>query len=152
MTNKPTGKGIRLAQPVKQVIVDAGLVPQKAGSKPAAAAVGADGAPTKAKVNIFAPLPPSIAATRHKMKVQAVRSAAAKLDAAIEAGSLPATEAKRLVLAQMGKTLGSTEAAEKWYRSHHLAELNGRTPAQLVRAGELKTLLEHLAKEAAAKA
>lgn len=152
MTNKPTGKGIRLAQAVKQVIVDAGLVPQKVGRKPTAAAVGADGAPAKAKVNIFAPVAPSVAATRHKMKVQAVRSAAARLDAAIEAGSLPATEAKRLVLAQMGKTLGSTEAAEKWYRSHHLAELNGRTPAQLVRAGELKTLLEHLAKEAAAKA
>ncbi|MFN7012116.1 MAG: hypothetical protein ACK4PN_19035 [Allorhizobium sp.] len=152
MTNKPTGKGIRLAQPVKQVVVDAGLVPQKAGRKPAAASAGADGAPAKAKVNIFTPVPPSIAATRHKMKIQAVRSAAARLDAAIEAGTLPATEAKRLVLTQMAKTLGSTEAAEKWYRSHHIAELGGRTPAQLVRAGELKTLLEHLAKEAAAKA
>lgn len=152
MTNKPTGKGIRLAQPVKQVVVDAGLVPQKAGRKPAAASAGTDGAPAKAKVNIFTPVPPSIAATRHKMKIQAVRSAAARLDAAIEAGTLPATEAKRLVLTQMAKTLGSTEEAEKWYRSHHIAELGGRTPAQLVRAGELKTLLEHLAKEAAAKA
>ena len=142
MTNKPTGKSVRLAQPVKQVTVDAGLVPQKAGRKPRQHSAGAE--PAKATVNIFAPVHPSVAATQRKMKQQAIESAAARLDAAIEAGDLPPAEAKRLVLAQIVKSAGSTEAAEKWYRSHHLSELGGRTPAQLVRAGELKTLLGHL--------
>ncbi len=151
MTKTPPGKSVRQAQPVKQVTVDAGLVPQKAGRKPRQPSAAAE--PAKTTVNIFAPVHPSVAATRQKMKQQAIKSAAVRLDAAIEAGKLPAAEAKRLLLARIARSAGSTEAAEKWYRSHHLSELGGRTPAQMVRAGELKTLLEHLAsQEAAAKA
>jgi len=151
MTNKPTGKGVRLAQPVKQVIVDASLVPQKAGRKPGLQS--AEAVPAKATVNIFAPVHPSVAATRRKMKQQAIESAAVRLDAAIEAGELPLAEAKRLVLARIVKGAGSADAAEKWYRSHHLSELGGRTPAQLVRAGELRTLLGYLdSKKAGTKA
>jgi len=129
MTDKPTGKSVRLAQPVKQVTVDAGLVPQKAGRKPRKQSAE----PAKATVNIFAPVHPSVAATRRKMQQQAIESAAVKLHAAIEAGDLPPAEAKRLVLTRIVKTAGSAEGAEKWYRSHHLSELGGRTPAQLVR-------------------
>lgn len=150
MTKTPTGKSVRLAQPVKQVTVDASLVPQKPGRKPKQPSAEAKAA--TATVNIFAPVHPALAATRQKMKQQAVRTAAARLGAAIEAGALPPAEAKRLVLSRIIKSAGSAEAAEKWYRSHHLSELGGRTPAQMVRAGELKTLLEHLAKDAAPKA
>ena len=150
MTKTPTGKSVRLAQPVKQVTVDASLVPQKPGRKPKQPLAETKAA--TATVNIFAPVHPALAATRQKMKQQAVRTAAARLGAAIEAGALPPAEAKRLVLLRIIKSAGSAEAAEKWYRSHHLSELGGRTPAQMVRAGELKTLLEHLAKDAAPKA
>ncbi|MHB0950574.1 MAG: hypothetical protein ACYC10_01460 [Allorhizobium sp.] len=151
MTNKATGKSVRVAQLVKQVTVDAGLVPQKAGRKPRQQS--AEPEPAKATVNIFAPVHPSVAATRRKMKQQAIESAAARLHAAIEAGDLPPAEAKRLVLARIVRSAGSDQAAEKWYRSHHLSELGGRTPAQLVRAGELKALLEHLdSKRTTAKA
>lgn len=150
MTKTPTGKSVRLAQPVKQVTVDASLVPQKPGHKPKQPSAETKAA--TATVNIFAPVHPALAATRQKMKQQAVRTAAARLGAAIEAGALPPAEAKRLVLLRIIKSAGSAEAAEKWYRSHHLSELGGRTPAQMVRAGELKTLLEHLAKDAAPKA
>lgn len=140
MTKTPTGKSVRLAQPVKQVTVDAGLVPPKPGRKPKQPS-----AETKtATVNIFAPVHPAVAATRQKMKQQAVRTAAARLGAAIQAGALPPAEAKRLVLSRIIKSAGSVEAAEKWYRSHHISELDGRTPAQMVRAGEFRALLEHL--------
>jgi hypothetical protein len=150
MTKTPTGKSVRLAQPVKQVTVDAGLMPKKPGRKPRQPSAEAE--PATATVNIFAPVHPAVTATRQKMKQQAAKTAAVRLGAAINAGALPAAEAKRLVLARIARSVGSAEAAEKWYRSHHLSELGGRTPAQMVRAGELKTLLEHLGKAAAAKA
>lgn len=148
MTKTPTGKSVRLAQPVKQVTVDAGLMPKKPGRQQRQPSGEAE----PATVNIFAPVHPAVAATRQKMQQQAVRTAAARLGAAIQAGALPAAEAKRLVLSRMVRSLGSAEAAEKWYRSHRLSELGGRTPAQMVRAGELKTLLEHLARDSSAKA
>lgn len=150
MTKTPTGKSVRLGQPVTQVTVDAGLVPQRAGRKPKPSSAEVE--PTRTTVNIFAPVHPSVAAKQQKMKQQAVKTAAARLGAAIDAGALPAAEAKRLVLSRIVRSVGSAEAAEKWYRSHRLSELGGRTPAQMVRAGELKTLIEHLAKNASAKA
>ena len=143
---KTPGKKVRLGQPVKQVTVDASLLPKTINRKPAA-----DSGAT-AKVNIVAPVHPAVSATRQKIKQQALKTTISRVGAAIEAGSLPAAEAKRLLIARTAKSLGSVEAAEKWYRGHHLAELGGRTPAQMVRAGELKALLEHLSKEAADKA
>jgi hypothetical protein len=150
MTKTPTGKSVRLAQPVKQVTVDAGLMPKKPGRQQRRPTAEAE--PATATVNIFAPVHPAVAATRQKMKQQAAKTAAVRLGAAIDAGALPAAEAKRLVLSRIVKSLGSTEAAEKWYRSHHLSELGGRTPAQMVRAGELRALLEYFARNTSAKA
>ncbi|NBB48231.1 hypothetical protein GVN24_08125 [Rhizobium sp. CRIBSB] len=156
-----TGKKIRIAQPVKQVVVDVGLLPKapvqpavgrgkgkgKAGAPVVAApAAAVDG---KAKVNIVAPVAPQVAAMRQKLKQQSVQSAVARVDAAIEAGTVSAAEAKALVLALAVKRLGAKETAEKWYRSQHLEAFGGRTPAQMVRAGELKALVALMRAEAA---
>ena len=158
-----TSGKIRIPQPVKQVVVDAALLP-KAVAKPvatkgkrkakAAAPVlatpvaAADG---KAKVNIVAPVAPQVAAMRQKLKQQSVQSQIARIDAAIEAGTVSAADAKALVLALALKRLGSKEVAEKWYRSHHLESFGGRTPAQMVRGGELKALVAVMRAEAAQK-
>lgn len=138
---KTSGKNPRPAQPVRQVTVDAGLLPKTANAKR-----GPDAAdrPATATVNIVAPVPPAVSAARLEMKQQAMKSALMKVGAAIDGGEIPAAEAKRFVLGRVVRGLGSVEAAEKWYRSHHFAELGGRTPAQLVRAGELKALLAQL--------
>ena len=72
-------------------------------------------------------------------------------DAAIEAGTVAPAEAKALVLALAVKRLGSKETAEKWYRSQHLEAFGGRTPAQMVRGGELKALVALMRAEAAQK-
>lgn len=157
----PSGKKIRIAQPVKQVVVDAALLP-KAAAQPVAAkgkrkakaaapvlASPAAAAEGKAKVNIVAPVAPQVAAMRQKLKQQSVQSQIARIDAAIEAGTVSAADAKTLVLALAGKRLGSKESSEKWYRSQHLEAFGGRTPAQMVRAGELKALVAMMRAEAA---
>lgn len=156
-----TGKKIRIAQPVKQVVVDVGLLPKapaqpavgrgKGKGKAAAPVVAASAAAVdgKAKVNIVAPVTPQVAAMRQKLKQQSVQSAVARVDAAIEAGTVSAAEAKALVLALAVKRLGAKETAEKWYRSQHLEAFGGRTPAQMVRAGELKALVDLMRAEAA---
>lgn len=156
-----TGKKIRFAQPVKQVVVDAALLPKvvakpvaakgkqqgkAAASVAAAPAADADG---KAKVNIVAPVGSQVAAMRQKLKQQSVQSQIARVDAAIEAGSVSQADAKALVLALAIKRLGSKENAEKWYRSQHLEAFGGRTPAQMVRGGELKALVALMRAEAA---
>ncbi len=155
-----TGKKIRIAQPVKQVVVDVGLLPKapaqpavgrgKGKGKAAAPVVAATAAAVdgKAKVNIVAPVTPQVAAMRQKLKQQSVQSAVARVDAAIEAGTVSAAEAKALVLALAVKRLGAKETAEKWYRSQHLEAFGGRTPAQMVRAGELKALVDLMRAEA----
>ena len=71
------------------------------------------------------------------------------VDAAIEAGPVSSADAKALVLALAMKRLGSKETAEKWYRSQHLEAFGGRTPAQMVRGGELKALVALMRAEAA---
>lgn len=156
-----TAKKIRIAQPVKQVVVDAALLP-KAVPQPvagkgkrkakAAAPAAASAAPVldgKAKVNIVAPVAPQVAAMRQKLKQQSVQSQIARIDAAIDAGTVSPADAKALVLALAVKRLGSKETAEKWYRSHKLDAFGGRTPAQMVRAGELKALVALMRAEAA---
>ncbi|GEO86340.1 MULTISPECIES: hypothetical protein [Alphaproteobacteria] len=145
---KSPGKNTRLVQPVKQVTVDAGLLPKKLNAK---RDQPVEDRPTTAKVNIFAPVHPAVAANRQAMKQRAMRSTLMQVGAAIEGGEMPAAEAKRLILGRVIRHLGSMDAAEKWYRSQHLAELGDRTPAQMVRAGELKTLLAHLDKETSTK-
>jgi hypothetical protein len=154
-----TGKKIRIPQPVKQVVVDAALLPKaqpqpvvgkgkgKVKAAPAIArpAAAVDG---KAKVNIVAPVAPQVAAMRQKLKQQSVQSAVARVDAAIEAGTVSQADAKALVLALAVKRLGSKETAEKWYRSQKLEAFAGRTPAQMVRAGELKALVGLMRAEA----
>jgi hypothetical protein len=155
-------KKIRIPQPVKQVVVDASLLP-KAPLQPVASkgkgerrakaatpmvaspAVAVDG---KAKVNIVAPVTPQVAAMRQKLKQQSVQSQIARVDAAIEAGTVSSADAKALVLALAMKRLGSKETAEKWYRSQHLEAFGGRTPAQMVRGGELKALVALMRAEA----
>lgn len=147
---KTPGKNTRPAQAVRQLTLDAGLLPKARNAKhdPAKA-----DRPATATVKIVAPVRPAVAAARQKMKQHAMKSALMKVGAAIDSGALPVAEAKRLVVGRVVKSLGSAQAAEKWYRSHHIAELDGRTPAQLVRAGELKALLAHLdATNAGAKA
>lgn len=152
---------IRIPQPVKQVVMDAALLPKapvqaaaKGKRKPQSAPVAAapvavaDG---KAKVNIVAPVAPQVAAMRQKLKQQSVQSAVARVDAAIDAGTVSATDAKALVVALAMKRLGAKETAEKWYRSQHLEAFGGRTPAQMVRAGELKALVALMRAEAAQK-
>lgn len=136
---KTPGKNPRPAQPVRQVTVDAGLLPKTPNAKRAAA-----DRPATATVTIVDPVSPAVSAARLEMKQQAMKSALMKVGAAIDGGEIPAAEAKRFVLGRVVRGLGSVEAAEKWYRSHHIAELGGRTPAQLVRAGELKALLAQL--------
>jgi hypothetical protein len=158
-----TAKKIRIAQPVKQVVVDAALLP-KAVPQPvagkgkgkrkakAAAPAAASAAPVldgKAKVNIVAPVAPQVAAMRQKLKQQSVQSQIARIDAAIDAGTVSPADAKALVLALAVKRLGSKETAEKWYRSQKLEAFAGRTPAQMVRAGELKALVALMRAEAA---
>jgi hypothetical protein len=156
-----SAKKIRIPQPVKQVVVDAALLP-KAPAQPVAAkgkrkakaaapviaspAAAVDG---KAKVNIVAPVAPQVAAMRQKLKQQSVQSQIARVDAAIEAGTVSSADAKALVLALAMKRLGSKETAEKWYRSQHLEAFGGRTPAQMVRGGELKALVALMRAEAA---
>lgn len=150
---------IRIPQPVKQVVMDAALLPKapvqaaakgkrKPQSAPVAAAPVAEG---KAKVNIVAPVAPQVAAMRQKLKQQSVQSAVARVDAAIDAGTVSAADAKALVVALAIKRLGAKETAEKWYRSQHLEAFGGRTPAQMVRAGELKALVALMRAEAAQK-
>lgn len=152
---------IRIPQPMKQVVVDAGLLPKappqpvvgKGKRKPRAKAP-VIAAPTaavegKAKVNIVAPVAPQVAAMRQKLRQQSVQSAVARVDAAIEAGTVAPAEAKALVLALAARRLGSKETAEKWYRSQHLEAFGGRTPAQMVRGGELKALVALMRAEAA---
>lgn len=156
-------KKIRIPQPVKQVVVDAALL-RKATAQPVAAkgkrkakaaapvlaspAAAVDGK-AKAKVNIVAPVAPQVAAMRQKLKQQSVQSQIARVDAAIEAGTVSSADAKALVLALAMKRLGSKETAEKWYRSQHLEAFGGRTPAQMVRGGELKALVALMRAEAA---
>jgi hypothetical protein len=155
-----SAKKIRITQPMKQVVVDAALLP-KAVTQPIAAkgkrkvkaaapvahspAALVDG---KAKVNIVAPVGSQVAAMRQKLKQQTVQSQIARIDAAIEAGTVSQAEAKTLVLALAVKRLGSKENSEKWYRSQHLEAFGGRTPAQMVRAGELKALVALMRAEA----
>lgn len=150
-----TGKRIRIAQPVKQVVVDAALLPKVAAQPTAgkrnlqnAAPAVASSADGKTKVNIVAPVAPQVAAMRQKMKQQSAEQHVARVDAAIEAGTLSAADAKALVLAFAVKRLGQKETAEKWYRSQKLDVFGGRTPAQMVRAGELKALLAVIRAEA----
>lgn len=138
---KTPGKNPRPAQPLRQVTIDAGLLPKAPNAKRGPTAADR---PATATVNIVAPAHPAVSAARLQMKQQAMTSALRKVGAAVDSGEMPAAEAKRLVLGRVVRGLGSVEAAEKWYRSHHIAELGGRTPAQLVRAGELKALLAQL--------
>lgn len=155
-----TGKKIRMAQPVQQVVVDAGLLPKaptqpvaaKGKGKPQTAASPAasplatvDG---KQKINIVAPVAPQVAAMRQQLRQQSVQSQVARIDAAIEAGTVSPADAKALVLTLALKRLGSKETAQKWYRSQHLDAFGGRTPAQMVRAGELKALVALMRAEA----
>ncbi|PYB73919.1 hypothetical protein [Rhizobium wuzhouense] len=142
-----SGKKIRIPQPVLQVSVDAALLP-KSPVKPAgaSAAPGSDG---KARINIVAPIAPKAVALRQNLRQQSVKAAVARVDAAIEANTVSPTEAKALVLALAEKIVGPGAAAEKWYRSHHLAAFGGRTPAQMVRAGELPALVAHMKGDAA---
>ena len=121
-------KKIRIPQPVKQVVVDAALLP-KATAQPvdgkakgkrrakAAAPIAASPAAVvdgKAKVNIVAPVTPQVAAIQQKLKQQSVQLQIARVDAAIEAGTVSSADAKALVLALAMKRLGSKETAEKW--------------------------------------
>jgi hypothetical protein len=137
----PSGKKLRIAQPVRQVTMDVSLLPKL----PAKAGPGEG----KTTVNIVAPVAPQVAAMRQKLKQQSVRSQIARVDAAIEAGAVSAADAKALVLALAMKRLGSKETAEKWYRGQHLEAFGGRTPAQMVRGGELKALVALMRAEAA---
>lgn len=130
---------LRIGQRVAQVTVDAALLPKAPRAKPAVVAEG-----QQAKVKIVSPVNPRAAAGQQKAQRQALKAATARIGSAIEAGTLSAKGAKLLLVGQMTKKLGSLEAAETWYRSNHLEELGGRTPAQMVRAGELKALLAHL--------
>ncbi len=141
-----SGKKIHIRQPVLQVSVDAGLLP-KSPVKTAATstAAAADG---KARINIVAPIAPKAVALRQTLRQQSVKAAIARVDAAIEANAVSPAEAKALVLALAAKSVGPGAAAEKWYRSHHLPEFNGRTPAQMVRAGALSALVAHMKGEA----
>ncbi len=136
-----SGKKIRIAQPVKQVTIDAGLLPK---AKPGVAA-----ATGETKVKIVAPVAPQSAAMLQKLKQQSAKAAGARVDAAIEANTVSPADAKTLVLSIAARFLGRGPAVEKWYRSHHIAELDGRTAAQMVRAGELQTLVAHLRSVAA---
>lgn len=142
------GKKIRMGQAVRQVTVDAGLLPKVAGVPNAKAteakAAAGKAAEGKARVSVVSPVTPSVLAMRKSMKQQSAQAKVAKVTAAIEAGSVPAAEAKALVLAHLAKIAGTSAAAEKLYRSQHLEAFGGRTPAQLVRAGELRALLVHL--------
>ncbi|MDH4411742.1 MAG: hypothetical protein QE484_00435 [Rhizobium sp.] len=158
-----SAKKIRIAQPVQQVVMDAALLPKapvqsvagkgkgKGKGKVAAPVVAAPAAAEdgKAKVNIVAPVAPQVAAMRQKLKQQSVQSEIARIDAAIEAGTVSPVDAKALVLALAVKRLGAKEMAEKWYRSQKLEAFAGRTPAQMVRAGELKALVALMRAEAA---
>ena len=144
-----SGKKIRLAQPVRQVTVDSALLPKPAAraigpGAGAAAAAASESAEGKASIKIIGPIAPKAVALRQTLKQQSAKAASARVDAAIEANTVSAADAKTLVLSLAAKFLGSGPAAEKWYRSHHIAELDGRTPAQMVRAGELPTLIAHL--------
>lgn len=139
-TGASTRRGkLRTGQRVAQVTVDAALLPKAPRAKPAVVAEG-----QQAKVRIVSPVDARIAAGQQKVQRQALGAATARIGSAIEAGTLSAKGSKQLLVGKMVKKLGSVEAAEAWYRSHHLEELGGRTPAQMVRAGELKALLAHL--------
>jgi hypothetical protein len=131
-----SGKKIRIAQPVKQVTIDAGLLPK---AKPGAAAASGE-----AKVKIVAPIAPKAVALHKSLKQQSAKAAGARVEAAIEANTISPADAKTLVLSIAARFLGRGPAVEKWYRSHHIAELDGRTAAQMVRAGELQALVAHL--------
>ncbi|MDH4440880.1 MAG: hypothetical protein QE284_10900 [Rhizobium sp.] len=146
-----SGKKIRISQPVRQVSVDSALLPNTApkavgpaaAAAAAAAAAGAS-ADGKARINIVGPIAPKAVALRQTLKQQSAKAAIARVDAAIEANAVSPAEAKILVLALAAKSIGPGPLAEKWYRSHHIAEFGGRTPAQLVRAGELQALVSHM--------
>jgi hypothetical protein len=149
-----SGKKIRIAQPVKQVVMDAALLPKVAvpvaakGKRKAKAAtpvvVKQAIATGEAKVNIVAPVAPKSAAMLQKLKQQSAKAAGARVEAAIEANTVSPADAKALVLSIAARFLGRGPAVEKWYRSHHIAELDGRTAAQMVRAGEVPALVAHL--------
>ena len=152
-----SGNKIRIAQPVQQVVVDADLLPKapaqpvaakgKGKPKPAAAPMAAvDG---KQKINIVAPVAPEVAAMRQKLRQQSIRSQVERIDVAIEAGTVSSADAKTLVLTLAIKRLGTKDVAEKWYRSQKLDAFAGRTPAQMVRAGELKALVALMRAEGA---
>ncbi|MCL6708675.1 hypothetical protein M8R20_16915 [Pseudomonas sp. R2.Fl] len=130
---------LRTGQRVAQVTVDAALLPKSGRAKPVAVAEG-----QQARVKIISPVNARAAAGQQKAQRQALRAATVRIGTAIEDGTLSARGAKQLLVGQMAKKLGSVEAAETWYRSHHVEDLGGRTPAQMVRAGELKALLAHL--------
>lgn len=136
-----SGKKIRISQPVKQVTVDASILP-KSGVGASVAAAG------EAKVNIVAPVGQKVAAVRQKIRQQSVKAAVDKIEAAVEAGTVSAADAKMLVLTLAMRRVGSKDAAEAWYRGQRVEAFNGRTPAQMVRAGELKTLLAFMKAEA----
>nr|WP_299500024.1 hypothetical protein [uncultured Rhizobium sp.] len=140
---KAGGKKIRMGQAVRQVTVDAGLLPKVAGA-PTSKAAGGKAAEGKARVSVVSPVTPAVLAMRKSMKQQSAKAKVAKVTAAIDAGGVPAAEAKALVLAHLAKIAGTSAVAEKLYRSQHLEAFGGRTPAQLVRAGELRALLVHL--------
>ncbi|UJW75120.1 hypothetical protein [Rhizobium sp. SL42] len=145
---KAGGKKIRMGQAVRQVTVDAGLLPKVAGAPTSKVAegkaTGGKATEGKARVSVVSPVTPAVLAMRKSMKQQSAKAKVAKVTAAIDAGSVPAVEAKALVLAHLAKIAGTSAAAEKLYRSQHLEAFGGRTPAQLVRAGELRALLVHL--------
>jgi hypothetical protein len=150
-----SGKKIRIAQPVKQVVVDAALLPKvtvqpvaakgkRKAKAPSSVIVKQAAASGEAKVNIVAPVAPKSAALLQKLKQQSAKVAGARVEAAIEANTVSPEDAKTLVLSIAARFLGRGPAVEKWYRSHHIAELDGRTAAQMVRAGELQKLITHL--------
>ncbi|MBO3762370.1 hypothetical protein [Ciceribacter sp. L1K22] len=144
---RPKTGMLRSGQAVSLVSVDKTLLP-----KTRRKAKGNEDAGTIANVKIVSPVGARGVAARQQIQQKVLRSASARIGGAIEQGTLSAKGAKQLLVARMTKALGSTDAAETWYRSHRLEALGGRTPAQMVRAGEVKALMEHLQASGAQKA
>lgn len=145
--NRPKSGQLRSGQSVSLVSVDKALLPKTGRKKPGQTQAASD----TANVRIVSPVGAGGVVARQKIQQKALQSATARIGGAIEQGTLSAKGAKQLLVARMTKALGSADAAETWYRSHHLEALGGRTPAQMVRAGEIKALLEHLQASAAGK-
>lgn len=137
--NKSGRKTARIGQRVANLTVDADLLPKTGGRKSVAAADAING--QRASIRVYAPVSPAAAALQRKVQHRNISSTAKRIDAAIEAGNVPPADAKKIVLNQFIHRSGNRETAEKWYRSEHIATLGNKTPAQLVRAGELKALL-----------